>query len=278
LRFDFLAIDGAPGCKDRNLDRVVIPLSDGTATVDASFGLLNKVPYLIFDLAQGDIRTVTKKMDDFDLAWVLRSMHESSVGLQQLHSIGIAHQDIKPSNVLVFKEKGIKLSDLGRASHSKIISEMDAFPIPGDIGYAAPEQFYDFHIADDFSYRYITDLFHLGSLLFFFFLNCSATHAISLKLSESHSTEFTNTNFLQDLPYIQHAFSQVLLDLEKAITLFAGDLTQPIVEIIKQLCEPDPRRRGNPKVFSSAYIPQYDLQVFISRFDLLAHKAELRIQ
>jgi len=264
-------------CKNQKLRRIVTPIADGTVKVPGNFGDLGNVPYLIFELATGDIRNEVAKWQKVDLAWALRSLHQSTVGLQQLHLIGIAHQDVKPSNVLVFPVEGSKLSDLGRASHTQIPSQFDNASIPGDIGYAAPEQKYGWRYSPDFSSRYIADLYHLGSLIFFFFLSCSATGAIQLKISQKHAKKFTNSDFLQDLPYIQHAFGEVLAELRASVENFAGDLADEIVMIAQQLCEPDPQRRGDTKTLAALYRPQHDLQPYISRFDRLARTAEMRM-
>jgi serine/threonine protein kinase len=264
-------------CKDRKLGRVVIPLADGTVEVPANFGLLNNVSYLIFELATGDIRQEVARWQQFDLAWALRSLHHSATGLSQLHSAGIAHQDLKPSNVLFFPANGSKLSDLGRASYARTSSQIDTAQIPGDVGYAPPEQWYGWRLSADFSHRCVADLYLLGSLAFFYFLSCSATQAIQLKISQTHNKRFTKTDFLQDLPYIQHAFKEALDELHVSVKGLAADMSDEIVMIVRQLCEPDPRRRGDPTVIASSYIPQYDLQPYISRFNRLARIAEMRM-
>lgn len=102
-------------CKVRRLDRVITPILDGSLTVEG-FGDFSLVHYLIFEMASGDIRKVIGDFKAFELHWCLQSLHNVAVGLQQLHSSGIAHQDIKPSNVLVMNDKSSKIGDLGRAS------------------------------------------------------------------------------------------------------------------------------------------------------------------
>ena len=89
-------------CKSRNLSRIVRVLDFGTLPPqdgDAS----NVVEYLIFELAKHDIRSFVGWEQDFDTAWALRTMHQATAALQQLHSVEIAHQDVKPSNVLIFE-------------------------------------------------------------------------------------------------------------------------------------------------------------------------------
>jgi len=263
-------------CKNRGLRRVVTPLADGSVEVPGNFGPLCIVSYLIFELATGDIRDEVSKWNHFDLAWALRSLHHSAIGLRQLHSAGIAHQDLKPSNILVFPTEGSKVADLGRASYVRTPSQTDAFQVPGDPGYVPPDQWYGWHHTHDFADRFVADLYLLGSLVFFYFVNSSVTEAIQLKISLKHKKKFTKTDFLQDLPYIQHAFNEALDDLRASVRGSTVDLADEIVMIAQQLCEPDPRRRGDPRVLESL-VPQYDLQPYISRFDRLACKAEIQM-
>ncbi len=190
-------------CKNKRLRRIVMPLDSGSVKIPGITGVLSNVLYLILELATGDIRKEKAEWQKFDIAWALRSLHHSAIGLQELHYSGIAHQDLKPSNVLVFPLVGSKLSDIGRASYMSTPSQNDGKPIAGDIGYAAPEQVYRFYPSADFSSRFIIDNYHLGSLIFFFFLDCSVTHAVRLRLSKQHLKNFTETDFVNDLPYIQ---------------------------------------------------------------------------
>jgi len=264
-------------CKDKRLRRVVVPLADGTAKVPGNFGPLENVPYLIFPMATGDIRNEVARWKKFDLAWALRSLHHSAVGLQELHGIGVAHQDIKPSNVLVFPVEGSKLTDLGSASQVEKPSQSDKKFIPGDVSYATPEQWYGWSQSPDFSNRYLIDLYRLGSLIFFFFADCSATDAIQLKLSIKHGKKFTRSDFIGDLPYMQYAFGEALHDLHTLVETLAGDLTDEIVMIAQELCEPDSRRRGDSRARAAAYRQQHDVQAYISRFDRLARTAEIRM-
>ncbi len=238
---------------------------------------LENVPYLVFPMADGDIRATVEKWKRFDLAWALRSLHQSAVGLQELHGIGVAHQDIKPSNVLVFPLEGAKLTDLGSASQVDAPSLSDRRFIPGDANYAAPEQWYGSSQSPGFSGRYLVDLYRLGGLIFFFFAGCSATEALQVKLSAAHEREFTRAGFIEDLPYLQHAFEEALRDLQQLVKPLAGDLTDEIVLTAQELCEPDPRRRGDPRARAAAFRQQHDTQAYVSRFDRLAGIAEIRM-
>ncbi len=99
-------------CKEKGLRRVALILEAGELRLPAS---PLPICYIIFELAIGDARKQVAKLSAFNLAWTLRTLHHISVGLQQLHTHGIAHQDLKPSNVLFFEAFGAKISDLGCA-------------------------------------------------------------------------------------------------------------------------------------------------------------------
>ena len=62
----------------------------------ARFSGPSTVQYIVFELADGDVRSVISAADDLDVAWAIRSLHHMAVGLAQLHRTGIAHQDVKP--------------------------------------------------------------------------------------------------------------------------------------------------------------------------------------
>jgi len=262
-------------CKRDRLDRIVTPLADGTVKVPGNFGPLENVCYLIFEYAKGDIRDEKAQFVEFDLAWSLRSLHHTATGLKQLHSAGIAHQDLKPSNVLVFHDSGSKITDLGRASDSTCGFRTDEYQIPGDVGYAPPELFYAGG-KRDFSDRCLADLYLLGSLFFFYFSNCSASQAIQAKIRGFKGINFTSTDFGNDLPYIRQAFEECLIDLEAQMRPVASTLTGSMIEVVAQLCEPDPTRRGDPKTIGT-WTPQWSLERYVSRLDLLARKAEYKI-
>lgn len=258
-------------CKEGRMSKVVIPLADGSVDAQGVMGELKRVQYLIFEMADGDIRSYTKHSAQIDLAWILRSLHSAAVGLKQLHGGGIAHQDLKPSNVLIFQQSQTKVSDLGRASHQTIRSENDEFWAAGDNNYCAPEQYYGYQFTGEFERRLAVDLYHLGSLIFFYFADVSASQAIAAKLNALSNPNLSGDNFINDLPYLTQAFHEAVSDLEKSIEKIAGLLTPDIMEIVLQLCEPDPKRRGHPQ---DRVGQPYNLERYISRLDLLARKAE----
>ncbi len=113
-------------CRQKGLSRVVTALDTGAVTVPG-FNSYSTVQYIIFELAESDLRGLISAVDDLDIVMALRTLHHIAVGLEQLHGIGIAHQDVKPSNVLLFQsKKSSKLADLGRAAASGL-SQINIF-------------------------------------------------------------------------------------------------------------------------------------------------------
>ena len=153
----------------------------------------------------------------------------------------------------------------GRASDKQKPILHDGFPIAGDPGYAPPDLFYSGLHQNDFERRRACDLYLLGSLIFFHFSRVSARQALILKLQGPPPVVISG-NFGNDLPHFQNAFFESLKDLRVEIAKVAGDLTEELVLLAKELCEPDPNKRGH-KSTPETVVSQYDLQRYISRLD-----------
>ncbi|MCL4258166.1 MAG: hypothetical protein KJZ53_06515 [Anaerolineales bacterium] len=85
-------------CRTGHMDRVVTSLDDGSVSLGDGLGI-NVVQFIVFELANGNIRSLVKQDQQFDTALSLRALHNIATGLSQLHSQKIAHQDLKPSNI-----------------------------------------------------------------------------------------------------------------------------------------------------------------------------------
>jgi len=257
-------------CRNRKLSRVVAALTEGRLLV-APENPASVVQYLIFELAHGDVRSQLDSLEQFDTAWVLRVLHHIATGLQQLHTIGIAHQDLKPSNVLVFSAQIAKLADLGRSAYKGEKAPHDDHPFAGDPAYAPPELLYH-HLNEDWGRRrFGCDAYLLGSMVVFFFTRASMTALLLNHMDESHHPSDWPGSFPEVLPYLRHSFAQALPLLESELS--AG-LREPLMTAVRQLCEPDPLHRGHP-ANRIGFRDPFSLERYVSQFDLLAKKVEI---
>jgi eukaryotic-like serine/threonine-protein kinase len=263
-------------CKNHHLSKIVTPLENGQYLFEGQPAFMS-VYYIIFEMADTNLRSHIAKMANFDLAWILRSLHHTAVGLEQLHKSGIAHQDLKPSNVLIFNDTS-KLSDLGRSSDKLVPSQNDRYTIPGDSTYAPFDLFYPGNIdTSDFNRRLASDLYHLGSLVFFYFLHLNLQQILwSEMVKHDLVKNLTKTDFVADLPYFQQGFSYALEILNVEIKKYSENACNELMPLVRMLCEPDPRLRGHTTNIQEGN-SQYSLERFITGFNLIAKKAELRI-
>ena len=256
-------------CSAKGLSRIVKVLDFGTIqphSADPS----SVVQYLILELADHDIRSFVEWGQVFQTAWTLRIMHNVTVALRQLHSIKIAHQDLKPSNVLIFNRNSSKLTDLGRAFDRHAKSPFDSIPFAGDLTYAPPEVLYGCIPHEWKTRRLGGDIYLLGSLFAFFCANVSMTHLLSSRLDQKYHWNKWTGKYDEVLPYIQFVFAQIIREFRGNIhPKFSND----IAEMVRHLCNPDPTLRGHPKNIN-ANSNKYSLERYVSLLDLLARKAE----
>ena len=259
-------------CRSKRLKRVATLLDAGEYRAPNS---MLPVCYIIFELAGGgDARHQLAKLGRLELAWTLRTLHHIATALKQLHQAGIAHQDLKPSNVLFFEAFGAKVGDLGCADRQERPeqSPRGGLKVAGDLVYAPPELLYGEISADWNTRRLGCDLYLLGSMVVFFFTGgVSMTGALMGKLHPHQRPMSWRQDYRSALPYVSAAFEEALDEVGQSI---ASSVRPAVVEVIRQLCEPDPKRRGHSQNVDRS---QFNLERFISIFDLLATKAEHKL-
>lgn len=259
-------------CRQQNLDRVVIALGDGRFDVVGQEN--GVVQYLVFELADGgSLRSQIDLKKRFSAAFSLRALHHIATGLAQLHGAGIAHQDVKPSNVLVFSEAGNKLGDLGRAAYQGHVPPHEQFQVAGDPAYAPPELLYGFADPNWDMRRKGCDAYLLGSMIVFLFTGLGMTAQLVRFLDQAHHwSNWRVATYDEVLPYIREAYGKVLDELAGMLPPEARDR---LMAAATELCEPDPRLRGHPLSRRLA-VTQFSFERYIALFDLLATQAEAR--
>ncbi len=226
-------------------------------------------PYLVFEMADSDVRTKIDYSTKIDFAWKLKSLHDIATGIKQLHAISVNHQDLKPSNILLFKNES-KIGDLGRSICTKMACPYTSFSFAGDRSYAPPEYWLNLDYHQNLIDRNnAIDCYMLGSLITFYIVGMSMTSCIEDKLHVKMQNWI-----LYDMATIYNAFSEVLLDIRQAIPI--QSLQDDIVNIIEILCNPDPTKRIHPKNYAVKG-NKYNLERFIQRLDLLHEKAKVEL-
>ncbi|MDE0302882.1 MAG: protein kinase [Gammaproteobacteria bacterium] len=261
-----------------SLSRVVTALGFGTIPLGDP-AKAEVVQYIIFELADGSVRSEINGSIRPSLAWTIRSLHQVAVGMRQLHSKRIAHQDLKPSNALFFKDKGLKLADLGRSiNHGRHAPHID-MDWPGDWAYAPPEIAYGY-LHKEFNVRRLSsDLYLLGSFAVSLLTGMQLTAWIASELPEDMRPpkwkgEYMGT-YEQVIPHVEHAYAIALEKIQYQIGIQA-EFVDELMECIRELCQPDPKRRGDPQTLATHGNAgnRFNLERYISRFDLLVLKAE----
>ncbi len=254
-----------------DLSRVVSALSEGTIseTVQERAEIAQ---YIIFELAESNLRQ-RLLFQTFDSALNLRTLHHVAVGLAQLHGRRIAHQDIKPSNILIFETAGSKVADLGRASISNKVGPHDGMQYAGDPVYAPPELLYG-HVSNDWNVRRrASDLFQLGSLVTSAFCGIGFGRMLLDNTHPGHRPTAWSGTYGEVLGYLESYFRRTLAQITPR---FPEDCRTDLEEAVIQLCCLDPQMRGHPR--DHARKNPYGLERYISLFNRLALRQEWQMR
>jgi serine/threonine protein kinase len=257
-------------CKNRNLTKV-------SKLLEASFEnisgfLITGVYYMIFEKADSDVREHLNFTSLVDNAWKLRSLHNIATGIKQLHSIDVSHQDLKPSNVFIFDDGISKVGDLGRALSETLSAPHSSYDFSGDIRYAPPEVFHKYVLPEWKNKVFAIDCFLLGSMATFYFTGQSMIALLGSKINSS--INILNLDFENALPYWMNAFDESLIVIKEHTEDIEDQ--DKLLNAIKMLCHPDPKKRGHIKNIKSAG-NNYQMERFVEIFNLLARKAEYKI-
>lgn len=260
-------------CSKAKLDRVVQVISKGEIPAVDGAGI--PTPYIMFELADGDVRKIVGKTNKVDDAWRLKVLHDVAVGLQQLHGQSIAHQDLKPSNVLLFDQdgKGAKIGDLGRASRKGMDVSHNGEKIAGALNYAPPEQVYGITPERWEDRREGCDLYHLGVLTTFLFGGITPTEHYVQSLSQEVRPRIWlglgTCDYSTALPILTASFASFVVKVKSDFPDWAAE---ELSQIVINACNPDFTKRGDPDARGRTGNP-IGIDTFVSRFDRLSKHA-----
>lgn len=246
-------------CREHKMRRVVTAIDYGEYT-EPSDSI--PVPYLVFELAQGDLHKI-RALNNPDLAWKLKAFHGALVGLAQLHKANIAHQDIKPSNILIFGNEISKISDLGSATQKGNESNLDII----NLLYGPIELHYSYYSSDWNTRRFGADFFMMGGILTYLITDSVFLSLMLSKIdNDFHPTNFGGT-YKEALPYVMKAYYETLDEIEH---LLKPEIKEDLYLVISELTHPIPEKRGNPQHLSIRRHRQFSLEKYISIIDRIS--------
>lgn len=248
-------------CGNSKMRRVVMAIDSGEYTEP---GEIIAVPYLVFEHADGG--NLANFLPISDLSWKLHSFHGALLGVSQLHQAKVAHQDIKPSNILIFGKTIAKISDLGSATQFGNASNWEQVDIAGDQRYAPVELLYKYFSPNWETRRFGADLFMLGGLLTYMVADINFLSLMYQKLERHQRHDVFGGNFNQAMPFLLNAYHLSLTDLKKAVP---EKIRNELIQIIAELSHPDPDKRGNPQRPGTPY-SRFSLHRYISVIDRLS--------
>lgn len=254
-------------CKNRNMSKVVIALDHGEISVPGfPEGIGSTVYYIIFEVAdEGDFRQ--KHLDSFNnsvqaLFSRFKALHHVCLGLEQLHGAGLAHEDIKPSNILCFEGGIAKVSDLGQVTDYHGRSPFSGADFTGDPHYI-PINLRCGDALSEFEDRFATDLYMAGSMAYHIVEQIQITTVLMDEILQI-APHFWTLPYLERLPYMITAYNAVIQRFGESIEIRLGaDLAESISNMVYEMCYPDPKQRGNKK-FAKKF-SRYSMRRYVSK-------------
>lgn len=268
-------------CAGSHMGNVIRYLDSGELKLDGY--AVRNVAYIVYEVSDGKIGDFLKFSSKADLVadlgilvGKLKSLHQVTKGVKQLHTHLIAHHNITPQSIEVFDSESLyKIGGLhkSRTRQALLNSPVAAKLFDGDYTYAPPEAFFSYKISEEMSTYYQIDSYMLGNLIVYYLSSMNLTTLINqkcpCKLIEWASK---GAEYQQVLPDIRKAFYEALDEIKASICV--KELREPIIEIIEGLCNPAPEERGysgrNGRVRANA-----DLQRVLTKLDVLYRKAQL---
>ena len=267
-------------CNSRHASNVIIYLDAGEVNLD---GFSNTtVSYIVYETIEANVYQL---LDFSRLAEIaanmkvlsdkLKSLHDITKGLNQLHSNSISHQSVTPVNV-VSTSSGMKIANLSTALcfDTQVKCPFDLIRFNGDWTYAPPEAFFAHQQKTEKDTMFQMDNYMLGGLIVYYLTGLSLNAIVD---------QFLGANTMDEMSKQGRTFESILPDLvnayDKAINMIGGiipneEIRSDLIEIITALTYPDPAKRGDKRTLALV-TPNYDLQRTITKLDVLEKKSRL---
>ena len=236
-------------CSESGMSKVLKYFGHEYVSCDGSADLLSRVSCLIMEAGTEDLRGYINVKGAGSCAWNLQVMCDVSQAIFQLHRGLIAHQDIKPSNVISVKGRAgqpevMKVGDLGRVVRRNQAGPFDTQAWPGDRQYCPPERWYGYTPSDWCDARDSADAYMLGSLLIFLFTGATLQTLVKPHIPDSFKPNQWTGRYDDDLlPVLVDAHIKVLN--ESLLPCLLPEIADGVMDIAKNLTHPDPLKRGD---------------------------------
>jgi len=267
-------------CAGSHMGNVIRYLDSGELKLEGY--AVRNVAYIVYEMSEGKIGNFLKFSSKANfvadlglLVDKLKSLHQVTKGVKQLHTHLIAHHNITPQSIEVFNTNSVfKVGGLqkSRTRQTVLNSPVAAKLFDGDYTFAPPEAFFGYKISEEMSTYYQIDTYMLGNLVVYYLSSMNLTTLINQKCPYTLiDWASKGAEYPQVLPDIRKAFYESLDEIKASICV--KELRDPIVEIIEGLCNPDPEERGYPGGFARVQT-NADLQRMLTKLDLLYRKAQ----
>jgi hypothetical protein len=97
--------------------------------------------YLVMELVDGEpLSDLLARSAPLDVLVALRIVRQTAAALAAAHAAGVVHRDVKPGNVLVRPDGGVKITDFGIAWSASSVPLTRTGQVMGTAHYLSPEQ------------------------------------------------------------------------------------------------------------------------------------------
>jgi serine/threonine protein kinase len=123
-------------------------------------GTYREVPYLVMDFVSGETLASLLRRERLELPKVLHLLDLMCQGVEYAHAQGVMHRDLKPDNIMLMADGGVKVLDFGVARPSGDWASLTGTgQAIGTPAYMAPEQLLG-------NPGFSSDIYALGIILF----------------------------------------------------------------------------------------------------------------
>lgn len=227
---------------------------------------------LVLERGEGDIKSHVDFIPDASPYWKLWVLRDVALAATQIERGNLAHNDIKPSNVIRFESKGtthnVKLGDIGRAVTKSGSGPFDSLDWAGDPRHQPIEMLFGWKESEWQDRHTAADAYMLGNLMAFLFVGASLTERIVNSLPVEYRPGTYKGGYRQVLDIVRHSWNAVVIS--QIAPAFPSEAREELGSILSWLTDPDPRVRGEPSARRAGTLGIDRIQ---SRLERLARRA-----